>query len=167
MPSGGLSTFDGNPNASPATTVGYRPGLPDFNGAALADDPVNPPDPQTMPTSALLNTYGKQLVSYGKVVACAGVGVNAGASPTFQYWTTAANLIVSNPFTLTRVGAGNYQITYAANLLPIAGWPQSQLNAVLGAHNYAISAVNIANGVQVYTVQDGALADLNFSVSFI
>jgi hypothetical protein len=162
MPAGGVSTWDGNPAQGLAN--GYRPGPEDFNGAELKDDPVNPPDPQTMPTSALLNTTELCVVSVGKAVANAGIGINAGATPTVAFYWTAANEISGNPFTVTRVGAGNYQITWAAGLLPISGFPKAHLNAVLGAHNYAISAVNISNGVQVYTTIDGALADITFSV---
>jgi hypothetical protein len=164
MPAPGISTFDGNPNANPATTVGYRPGAPDFNGCALQDDPVQPPDPTTMPTAAQQNTLGAQHVSVGKMIACATFGVNASASPTLQYWQTAANLIVSNPFTITRVGPGHYQITWPANTFPLIGWPQCNLVFIGGAHNYGIQCAYISNGVEVTTQQDGVLTDLNFRI---
>jgi hypothetical protein len=166
MPAGGISTFDGNPNATPAVTNGYRPGPSDFNGAALKDDPVNPPDPQTMPTSALLNGTELTLVSMGKAVAVGGIGINASATPTVAFFWIAANLVVGNPYNVVRNAAGDYSITWASNLLPIVGWPKPYLNVQLGAHEYAIGAVNITNGVRVTTVEDGALADLNFSVDF-
>lgn len=165
MTAPGQSTFDGNPNATPAVSTGYRPGLSDFNGGALKDDPQYPPDPSTMPTSALFNTIAAMLVSMGKMVPTAFIGINAGASPTVAWWGTAANLIGANPFTVTRNSAGNYSITWTAGVLPNAlGAPNAQINAVLGAHNYSIGTVNIANGVQVTTTEDGVLTDLNFTV---
>lgn len=161
------STFDGNANLATPTTVGYRPGPQDFNGAALVDDPASPPDPQTMATSWVWNTFCWLIISICKAIGSAGFAVNASASPSMQSWWTAANLILGNPFVLTRVAAGNYTITWAStpNLLPVSGWPRARLNAVLAAgHSYSISSVNITNGVQIYTLQDTALADLNFSV---
>lgn len=164
MPSPGISTFDGNPNATPPTTVGYRPGPDDFDGAELEDDPVNVPDPETMPTSAQMNTRSLLLVSICKAIGVAGFGINASASPTFAFFWTAANLIVGNPFTLTRVGAGHYQITWAAGQFPIAGWPRVRLNtAVVSGHSYSVSALNMTNGIEVWTFDNGALADLSFS----
>lgn len=164
MPAGGISTFDGNPKTSPATTQGYRPGSSDFNGAALQNKASNPPDPSTMPTAELLNTMSLELVSIGKMIPVAFISVNAGGSPTTAYWSTAANNIGSNPFTVTRNGAGDYSITYAAGTLPTpAAQPAATLNVQLGAHNYAIGAINITNGIRVTTTEDGALTDLNFT----
>ncbi len=165
MPAPGASTFDGNPNATPPTTAGYRPGASDFNGAALKNLGTNPPDPATMPTAELFNTYSLCMTSVGKMVPVAFISINAGASPTTAFWSTAANLIVVNPFTVTRNSVGNYSITWPANTFPAAAaQPHAQLNVVLSANNYAIGAVNITNGVQVTTTQGGALADLNFTV---
>lgn len=167
MPAPGQSTFDGNPQTSPPTTTPYRPGTADFNGANLQNDPVYVPDPNTMPTAPLFNTYSYEIVSIGKMIPVAFISVNAGASPTVAFWSTAANNIASNPFTVTRTGAGNYNVTYAAGTLPApTAQPRGSLNVVLGAHNYAIGAVNIVNGIQVTTTQDGALTDLNFTVDF-
>lgn len=166
-PAPGSSTFDGNPNTNPPTTTPYRPGLADFNGAQLANDPIFVPDPSTMPTAPLFNTYGYLLTSVGKMIPVAMISINAGASPTVAFWTTAANNIASNPFTTTRTAAGNYNITAAANTFPAPiAQSDANLNVVLGAHNYAIGCVNIANGVQVTTTQDGVLTDLNFTVRF-
>lgn len=166
------STFDGNPNASPATTAGYRPGLPDFNGGALTDDPQFPPDPATMPTSALLNTDSYQHVSVGKMMVVGRIGVGAGASPTTRWWQVAAitsSWAQTNPFTITRVGAGNYQITWTAGLFPIVGDPEAFLAIIGGSHNYSIQAAYITGsgtqGVQVTTQQDGVPTDLNFHVA--
>jgi hypothetical protein len=157
------STFDGNPNASPATTVGYRPGQGDFNGAALTDDPSFPPDPATMPTAELFNTYAYLLISICKAIGVAGAAITAGVSPVVSSFWTAALLIASNPFTVTRNGVGDYSITWAANLFPIAGQPRARINALIGATNASIGAVNITNGVRIQTTQGGALTDLNFS----
>jgi hypothetical protein len=164
MPSPNGSTFDGNQNANPPTSVGYRPGLPDFNGAACQNDTANPPDPLTMPTAECWNTFGAQHVSVGKMVACATFGLVAQSVPILQYWQTAANLIIANPFTLTRVGAGNYQITWSANTFPLIGWPKAGLVLIGGSHNYSVECAYITNGVQVTTQVDGVLTDLNFWV---
>lgn len=166
MAAPGYSPFDGNVNASPPTSVGYRAGPSDFNGIGLVNDPVYPPDPATMPTAELLNTYSYLFISICKAIGVAGLGVNGGASPTVAFWWTAANQIASNPFVLTRNSAGDISVTWAANLFPIAGWPRARLNVVggLGAHNYAISSVNITNGARVTTTLDGALTDLSFSL---
>lgn len=163
------STFDGN--AALGLTAPYRPGVDDANGAALKNKPVNPPNPGTQPTAELLNWLSLQSISAGRSIACAGVAVNASASPSVAFWWTAANNIQANPFTLTRVAAGHYQIFAAAGTLPAPNdWPKVSLNGVLGAHNYAASAVPYASGgnvgVEVYTVIDAVLADVNFSVRF-
>lgn len=164
MPAPNLSTWDGNPNTSPPTTTPYRPGTADFNGAGLTNDPVYPPNAATMPTAELFNTIGFLLTSIGKMVPNAFISVNAGASPTTAFWSTAANNILTNPFTITRNSVGNYTITVSANVLPApAAQSLAVLNVVLGAHNYSIGCVNVANGVQVTTTQDGALTDLNFT----
>lgn len=167
MPAGNQSPWDGNPNASPPTTAGARPGINDFNGAALKNDPVNMPDPATMPTAELFNTLDFTAVSIGKMVPNGFISVVAGGSPTTAFWSTAANNIGSNPFSITRNGAGDYSITVAANTFPTpAAQPHAQLNVQLGAASYSIGAVNIANGVRVTTTQGGALTDLNFTVWF-
>lgn len=107
----GQSTFDGNPVLG--ITAGYRPGLADANGAACQNDPTNLPDPQTEPAAECWNYYGAQHASHGKAVACAGFGINAGSSPTFQFWWTAALTQASNPFDIVRVAAGNYKISHS------------------------------------------------------
>jgi hypothetical protein len=166
MPAPGCSTFDGNPNSSPAVTAGYRPGAADFNGAALTNLGSNPPNPATMPTAELLNTDSLQLVSVSRMVPFAAISVTPGSSPSTAYYRTAANNIASNPFTITRNAAGDYSITYPTGTFPApVSQPTATLNAQLGAHTYAIGAVNITNGVRVTTVVDGALADVPFTVN--
>lgn len=165
MPAPGISTFDGNPETSPPTTTPYRPGTSDFNGAALADDPTYPPDPQTMPTANLFNTIALLLVSACKMIPFAIVSVTAGASPVIAFWNTAANDIDANPFTLARTAAGNYTLSWTAGAFPsAAAQPVVALNLELGAHNYGAGAVYGTNSVQVTTTEDGALADLPFTV---
>lgn len=165
MPAGGISTFDGNPNLAIPTTQGYRPGDADFNGAALQDLGKAPPNPATMPTAALYNTYSKQLESVSRMIPYAVASVIAAVSPSIPFWRVAANNVTSNPFTLTRVGTGNYQLTLTnPALFPSAvGQATASLNVVLGAHNYAIGVVNISNGVHITTTEDGVLTDLNFT----
>lgn len=163
MPAPGQSTFDGNPNANPPTTIGYRPGLSDFNGAACVDVPASLPNPPSQPTAICWNTLCQQHVSVGKMMACANIAINAAASPTVQSWATAANLIQTSPFTVTRVSAGVYQITWPANTFPLAGWPKAYLNTQ-SASPATISTFYIANGVQVNTFVGGSAADANFNV---
>jgi hypothetical protein len=163
MPAPGQSTFDGNPKANPPTTIGYRPGLSDFNGASCIDVPATPPSPPTQPTADCWNTCGNQHVSAGKMIAVANVAVNAGGSPSVQSWATAANLIQTSPFTLTRVSAGVYQITWPPSTFPLTGWPKAYLNTQSTSAG-GISAFYITNGVQVNTFLAGAAADANFNV---
>lgn len=168
MPAPGQSTFDGNPNANPPTIVGYRPGLPDFNGGALTDDGRFPPDPSTMPTAALFNTIAAMLVSLGRASHVGGFAITAGASPVMSSWWAAGNNIASgsNPFSITKNGPGDYSITWPAGLFPTTGQPHAWLNVQLtGGHSVSIGAVWIANGVRVTTTQDTTLTDLNFSVA--
>ncbi len=164
MPAPNQSTFDGNPNANPPTTSGYRPGLPDFNGAALTDDTQNPPDPQTMPVSFVWNTFAYLIVSICRMIPCASFALTPGVSPSILWWFTAALNIASNPFAITRNGAGDYSVTWAANLFPVQGSPKAYLNSLQGAHNVGIQAQNITNGVRIQTVQDAVLTDLPFTV---
>jgi hypothetical protein len=165
MPSPSQSTFDGNPNTSPPTTTPYRPGLDDFDGAQCIDDPSEPVETNDMPRSSCWNTFGYMLVSACKMIAVANISVTAGVSPTTAFWNTAANNIAANPFTITRNSVGNYSLTFTAGTFPApTSAARAFLNVLLGAHNYSIGCVNIANGVQVTTTQDGALTDLNFTV---
>jgi hypothetical protein len=171
MPAPGQSTFDGNPNLPTPTTQGYRPGAPDFNGAALVDLNTNPANAGTMPTSALLNTDSLQLVSVSRMIPWGAFDLIAGATPTLAFWRNAANNITSgsgtsgSPFTVTRNAAGDYSVTWATGQYPApVGQPRATLNAVLGAHNYGVGVTNITNGVRVTTTIDGALADINVGV---
>jgi len=169
MPAPNGSTFDGNANTSPPTTAPYRPGVNDFNGAALQNDmrPGRAPDPLTMPTAELFNSTAYMVVSACKMIPSASISVNAGASPTVAFWTTAANKITTNPFTTVRNAAGDYSITAPANTLPTPNaFPKASLAVALGAHNYGVSAVPITNGIRVTTTQDGALTDLSFRADF-
>lgn len=153
-------------------TVGgvRRPGVSDFNGAQLEDNGLFPPDPQTMPTSALLNTGSLNAVSVGQVVPNATISVQASATPTLLFVTCCNTnyTIVSGTFTLTRVSAGVYTITWAAGVLPpqVSG-DKGYLNIVLGAGNYAIGVTRIAGGIKITTTENGALTDLNFTVDIM
>lgn len=175
MPSPGQSTFDGNPNLETPTTQGYRPGADDFDGCALEDLPGGNPNPAYMPTAALYNTYGLLLVSVGRMIAWGSCSIIGGAVPSLAYWRVAANNITNgsgtsgSPFTVTRNSAGNLSITYPTGTFPAPmGQPRAFLNvAAPGNHNYSITAINIPNGVQVVTLQDGVPTDLNCSVDFL
>jgi hypothetical protein len=171
MPAPGQSPLDGNPNANPPTTVGMRPTINDFDGAACTDVPASPPAGPSQPRAACWNTFGYFAVSVGKAMDVAGLSVTSGASPTVNSWWTAANKIALNPFTLTRTGAGRVQVTWTSGLFPRSGRPKADLNAPLGAHTYAISAYYLSSppagmdGLEVDTNQDSAGADLDFQVS--
>lgn len=166
----GQSTFDGNPNVSPAIPQGYRPTVAD-GGAILQDDTENPPDPETMPVSFVWNYLTAVAASFGRMIACASFGLTAGASPVFPFWSTAANLIQTNPFSVySRVAAGHYQIQWTAGTFPVIGAPKGYLNCTGGAHSYGITCQymtappNGMQAVEVWTTTDGALADLPFQI---
>lgn len=165
MPSPGQSPFDGNPLQSPPVLVGYRPSKADFNDAALINDDTAPPDPQTMPTAELLNTDSWLLISLARMTAAGAFVITAQVSPIVSKWAVAANLVQSNPFTVVRNGAGDYSITWPANLLPLILAPQASITTLSGANSVGISAVYITNGVQVQTTKGGTLTDMNFMVS--
>lgn len=161
MSSGGISTFDGNPNLATPSSIGYRPTKNDFNGAACVDDPVNPPNPPTMPTSACWNTICLELVSVGKAMAVGGLVVAAGGVVQFAW--TAANNLPASPYTVTKTATGKTQITWPANTFPTVGQPKAWCNDSSGSVP-AITAFAITNGIEVHTFLAGALADANYSV---
>jgi hypothetical protein len=174
MPSPGQSTFDGNPNLQVPTTQGYRPGDGDFDGAAFQNlsGTAGTPNPTVIPSANLFNTFCKQLESCSRMIPFASVSVLGGGAPSIAFWRVAANLITSgsgtsgSPFTVTRNSVGNLSIIYPAGIFPgPMAQPDGALNLVLGAHNYSIGFVNITNGVQVTTTQDGVLTDLSFTVN--
>jgi hypothetical protein len=167
MPAPGCSTFDGNPNLPIPTTQGYRPGQDDFDGAEFEDLGSAPPNPRYIPSAGLTNTEGWQLISVSRMIPWGACDVAAGVGPTITNWRVAANNVTANPFTVVRNSVGNYSITTAAGVFPApVGNPRATITAILGAHSYSIGVVNIANGVQVTTTIDGALADISFGVDF-
>lgn len=156
------------PNVSPwDDTVPHRPGASDFDGCVLTNDPDDPPIAGEMPTAEQQNTLGLAITSMGKVVANCVISVIGGTSPTVAYCSPAPNGFDPANITVTRSSIGNLNLTWPAGSFPT---PASQpldlaLNEVLGGgHTYAISAINITNGVRVMTMRDGALADLSFTV---
>lgn len=157
----GISTWD-------VTPTPYRPGLADVNGASLLDDAENPPDASSMPTSALLNTLSQLVITFGKMLPNAIFSVTGGNPPVLNLWTAAPNAPTQSTWTITRVGAGNVQITWPAGTFPPAVTaPTVSLNitgGLVATHNYSISAENITNGVQVTTQYDGTRTDLSFTV---
>jgi hypothetical protein len=166
MTAPGQSPWDGNPLATPPVAVAYRPGTDDFNGAALADDPANPPNPQTMPTGPLFNTYSKTIVSLGQVAPNLVVNIAGGVTPAFVS-QTACGSNVPHP-SILRNGPGDVSLTWPAGALPapVAG-PRAYLRSGPGS----IYAVAITNGVRVHThnISGGAFAaaDLDFGVDVL
>jgi hypothetical protein len=102
----GISTWDVLPTP-------YRPGVADFNGAALTDDPDAPPNPNEFPTANQMNTEALVLVSIGKMVPNARLSILAGATPSILYCTAAGSNVTSSSFVVTRNAAGDYSITWA------------------------------------------------------
>ena len=131
-----------------------------------------------------LMTRGQGLPNTLATAVCgqAGFGLVAGGSPSFAFWwaTSAFELqvavqpstvgagSVNNPFSITRIGAGNYQVMWTAKTFPLFAAPRSYLTASGAGHiAMGITAQYIGtptDGVEVWTFADGALADLNFMV---
>lgn len=158
----GQSTWDESPPR--------RPGTIDYNGASLQNDDEQPPLPGTHPTAALLNMAALQQISICKVVPNAVMSVTGGSSPSIVQYSGAPSGPMASSFTVTAVSTGIVTVAYpnATFPYPIAN-AVTALNGVLGAHNYAVSG-SIAVGastttVTVYTVQDGALAYLPFTLT--
>ena len=171
-PASGKSTFDGNPNTSPAVTVPYRPGDDDFNGIALENDPVEPPDPQTMPTAPLLNSHSAEIVKLRELIHSAAVSVIfSGGNPAIDSFTAGPSAFTqASPtatFSVARhgggAGAGDIDVTWPADSLPSAATkPSVSLN---GTTPGIVCVSPITNGVRV-VAQDhtGTAADLPFTV---
>jgi hypothetical protein len=163
MPAGtapGKSTWDVTPQP-------YRPGTSDFNGAVLENSGANPPNPATMPTAELFNTMSLLLVSLGKVVPNAVISVAGGATPAITGFAAAPSAVVLSTFTVTRLGAGNVKVTWPAGTFPAAATqPTVSLNNIVAAgSNYFVSAQNITNGVQVYTIINSTADDIPFTIT--
>ena len=89
MTAPGISTFNGNPRATPPVTTPYRPGSNDFEGSALVDDPKYTPIPGQMPTSALLNTMGAELVTVGRMIPVFRASITHGTAPFINQFVAA------------------------------------------------------------------------------
>lgn len=124
----GISTFDNS-------TLPYRPGLPDFNGASLADRADAPPNPGTMPTANLLNGTGMLICAVAQVTPNAVLSLKyvAGA-PVLDYGSTAAGItpntvgpIQAGKIVIVRTpggaSAGDVIITYPTAALPATTFP--------------------------------------------
>ena len=149
-----------------------RPGLNDFEGAALTDDVEQPPNPGTDPTSAVWNTICRTLTALGMTapVLCLGITghvtqpfINAMACVVSAVTQTPVVGGVFGTFTITRNSIGNVSITWPAGTFPAAAFPPTAfLNAPAAG---MVTAFAIANGVTVITMTSaGALADLPFTV---
>lgn len=163
------------PNVSPwDAVVVHRPSADDFNGAALANDPDDAPDPGTMATAELVNTMSLALVSLGKVAANAKFSVRyASGAPVLDTFSAAPSAPSSGTFTVARTpagtgvnGAGDTTITWAAGTFPPAvGQPSACLNVLGTAAAWGISCANVTNGVRVITTVGSTATDLPFTVS--
>ena len=173
MPAPGTSTWDGNANLSPPVTAPYRPGAADFNGIALADSAVYPPNPRTMPTAALLNTWSAMAVMLGRLCQNLTMSVRyVSNAPVIDSFTTAptaaASLPAASTFTIARTAGGSafgdITITWPAGTFPAAlTQPKAYLNWALGPTSFSIGIVAVTNGVRVTTTQGNALVDLPFT----
>jgi hypothetical protein len=178
MPAPNGSTFDGNPNASTPVVVPYRPGAPDFNGIGLQDNPQYPPNPLTMPTAALLNTWSALSVVFGRMIPVLRLSVTGGTTPSISQFIAAPDYvggtlgsstptpITLSTFTVTHVSTGKVQITWPAGTLPTATTqPSAHLNGVLSSgYSASVSATPITNGVEVDTLLSGVYSDMSFTV---
>lgn len=120
----GISTWD--------AVVPYRPGLPDFNGAALQNRANAPPTPATMPTANLLNGEALMIMAMGQVIPNArfsiiyqagspklASGVTlAGVSPGTQSPILAGNIVVVRM--PGGAASGDVYISWPANTFPPA-----------------------------------------------
>ena len=175
MPAPGTSTWDGNANLSPPVTAPYRPGAADFNGIALADSAVYPPNPRTMPTAALLNTWSAMGVMLGRLCQNLTMSVrySSGGAPIIDSFTTAptaaASLPAASTFTVNRTtgGAanGDISISWPVGTFPAAlTQPKAYLNVSLGANSYSIGIVAYGStSVRVTTNQGSTPTDLPFT----
>ena len=152
------STFDLSPPR--------RPTANDFNGAAKIDDGNFQPDPQTMPSAAEYNTLCLLHAALGKVAPVAVLSVAGGVSPSITQFVCAGSLPVIGTFTVTRVSAGNVQITWPANTFPPSvAQPKAYLN---GSTCGMITCSPITNGIQVYTFNTaGTATDLSFTADVL
>lgn len=156
-----------------------RPSTADFNSCQKQDDPAYPPNPTTDPSAGEWNTAQLCLIAMAQMIPTAIVCVTGGSSPTISAVLSPVDTLNGNisAFTLTRVSAGKVWVelttaTVLNNMPAVVGQPSADINAVLGAHNYAAGAVygtgpEFGNqAAEVTTVVDGALADLSFTVTF-
>lgn len=153
------------PNASTFDlATSRRPGTDDFNGIAKVDDAAYQPDPTTQPNAAEWNTIEWLLLAVCRVMPVMVLSITGGNPPTLANFLTAPKNIIAGNLTITRVGAGNVQITWPAGKFPpSASPPIAGLNS---GGSGMIDAVVISNGVQVRTYNAaGAATDLSFTVS--
>lgn len=159
-PCPGISTYDVTPNA-------YRAGTSDFNGADLENDPDEPPDFNTFPTAALLNTICLQLIALGKVTPSLIVSITGGTTPAVAYQSAAGSGVAN--VTPTRNSAGNVTLAWTSGAIPPnLSQPMVTLNvASPGSHSYTATATLGTNGesLTVVTYQDGTPTDLSFTVA--
>lgn len=155
MASPNLSTFDLVPPV--------RPGLDAFNGIVKIDDQNDSPDPTSMPNAAEWNTMEFLILAMGRVCPLAILSVLGGASPSLSGFVCVATNVSTATFSFLRNSVGNVSITWPAGTFP----PSTTLpNVGLNAGPGMIHAINIANGIQVFTYNaSGVATDLNFSAS--
>ena len=119
----GISTWDASPP--------YKPGLPDFNGAALVNNGLAPPNPATFPTANLLNTFSLLLASLCAMAQNARVSVvYSGGLPVLDSGVAAAGVSpgATNPIpgltiirTVGGAANGDVFVYWAAGTFPPAG----------------------------------------------
>lgn len=150
------STFD--------LTTARRPSSDDTGESlVLVDDVANPPDPNTMPTSAPWNTFAALTRAYGGVVAHTKISIHVvSGTPGISLVGSARKGVVAGTFTVTDNGAGDTSITWAAGTFPppIAN-PEVSVNTLA---SLAAVIAPITNGVRVQVRNDaGALTDGDFT----
>lgn len=157
-----------------------RPGIGDYNGAALEDDAEDVPDPETMPTADLMNGTAITELAIGQVVPHAVLSITfPGGSPAINIGTCAAGAtpgstspIGSSSFSVARTsggaGSGDVTISWAASVLPVAAAaPMATLNGTTpGLICADVTTVAGNAGVRIVTKNGSNVAtDLPFTVA--
>ena len=151
-----LASGDGGP---------ARPSLEAMGEASLVDDEDFLPVAPTMPTSAMLNQWQRQLAAQGKVVPALIVSVrfSAGTPSVYKFSAPSGNLVLGS-LTITDNGDGDTTVAWPTNMLPVSvAEPMGTIN---GTSSGMISVETVsALSVRVRTWNaSGVAADRAFTV---
>lgn len=151
-----LASGDGGPQ---------RPSLEAMGEASLVDDADFAPVAPTMPTSAMLNQWQRQLAAQGKVVPALIVSVRfSGGTPSVYKFSTPGSNMELADLTITDNGDGDTTIAWPTNTLPAS--VAEPMAAINGTSSGMISVETVsALSVRVRTWNAaGSAADRAFTV---